>query len=154
MFFQYHVPRLLFHSTDPEELSFQPAKPDFQTLKSIEKHQCLHTVLKLKGQTLPFRLASSGLISNTSIPCIFPKISNRSNPVACSKSEGIVPGSAPGGSRSSIDLSSIQVHMSIDPSSVGTCLTRGRRRTFKGNHLLLRLPGLWVIRFGSSCLTV
>ena len=35
-----------------------------------------------------------------STPCIFPKISRRSKPVACSRSVGTVPGSAPGGSKS------------------------------------------------------
>jgi len=39
-------------------------------------------------------------MSNTSIPCIFPKSSNRSNPVLWSRSVGTVPGSAPGGRRS------------------------------------------------------
>ncbi len=43
-------------------------------------------------------------MSKMSMPCIFPRISSRSNPVACSRSVGTVPGSAPGGSRSSIDL--------------------------------------------------
>jgi len=31
---------------------------------------------------VPNRLASKGFISKTSIPCIFPSISNRSKPVA------------------------------------------------------------------------
>ena len=39
-------------------------------------------------------------MSNMSMPCIFPKISKRSRPVACSRSVGIVPGAAPGGRRS------------------------------------------------------
>lgn len=50
---------------------------------------------------IPTREESSGFMSKMSIPCIFPKISNRSRPVACSTSEGTVPGCAPGGSRSS-----------------------------------------------------
>jgi len=48
----------------------------------------------------PLREASKGFMSKISMPCIFPKISNRSNPVACSRSVGMVPGAAPGGRRS------------------------------------------------------
>ena len=55
---------------------------------------------------IPFLDASSGFMSKTSIPCIFPSISNRSKPVACSRSVGMVPGSAPGGRRSSSVLTS------------------------------------------------
>ena len=50
---------------------------------------------------LPFLLASRGLISNTSTPSIFPRISRRSRPVDCSRSVGTVPSGAPGPSRSS-----------------------------------------------------
>jgi hypothetical protein len=50
--------------------------------------------------SLPLREASRGFISKISTPCIFPKISNRSNPVACSRSLGTVPTGAPGGMRS------------------------------------------------------
>ena len=39
-------------------------------------------------------------MSKTSMPCIFPRISKRSRPVACSRSVGMVPGEAPGGRRS------------------------------------------------------
>jgi hypothetical protein len=49
---------------------------------------------------VPFLLASSGLISKISTPCIFPRISRRSRPVACSRSVGMVPGLAPSGIRS------------------------------------------------------
>ena len=67
------------------------------------------------GDPLPFRLASNGFISNTSIPCIFPRISNRSNPVDWSRSVGTVPGSAPGGRRSSIDLISVHPRHTLAP---------------------------------------
>lgn len=43
---------------------------------------------------------SSGVMSKISIPCIFPRISNLSKPVACSRSVGTVPGLAPGARRS------------------------------------------------------
>lgn len=57
----------------------------------------------------PLRDASSGLMSKTSIPCIFPRISKRSRPVACSRSVGTVPGRAPGGRRSaSVLISTMQ----------------------------------------------
>ena len=56
---------------------------------------------------IPTRSDGSGLISKISMPCIFPRISRRSRPVACSKSVGIVPGAAPGGSRSSSVLISV-----------------------------------------------
>ena len=58
--------------------------------------------------SIPFRLASNGLMSKTSMPCILPRISNRSRPVDCSRSVGTVPGSAPGGRRSSYVLTSAQ----------------------------------------------
>jgi hypothetical protein len=46
----------------------------------------------LLGRYVPRRLASSGLMSKISIPCIFPRTSRRSRPVACSASVGTVPG--------------------------------------------------------------
>ena len=58
---------------------------------------------------IPVRLESSGFMSKTSIPCIFPSSSNRSSPVACSRSVGTVPGAAPGGRRSSIVLTAGRV---------------------------------------------
>lgn len=61
----------------------------------------------MKRFHIPFLEESSGDISKISTPCIFPSISNRSKPVDCSRSVGTVPGSAPGGSRSSNDLISI-----------------------------------------------
>jgi hypothetical protein len=56
---------------------------------------------------VPLREASNGFISKTSMPCIFPKISNRSNPVACSKSVGTVATAAPGPMRSVSSLISV-----------------------------------------------
>ena len=53
---------------------------------------------------VPRRLASRGLMSKMSMPCIFPRISRRSRPVDCSASVGTVPGLAPSGMRSSMDL--------------------------------------------------
>ena len=58
--------------------------------------------------SVPFRLESNGLMSKTSMPCIFPRISRRSRPVDWLRSVGTVPGSAPGGRRSSIVLTSAQ----------------------------------------------
>ena len=55
----------------------------------------------------PFRLASKGRMSKISMPCIFPRISNRSRPVDCSRSVGMVPGLAPGGRRSCSSLTSV-----------------------------------------------
>lgn len=52
------------------------------------------------GVLLPRREASRGFMSKMSMPCIFPRISRRSRPVACSRSVGTVPGAAPGGRRS------------------------------------------------------
>lgn len=46
-------------------------------------------------------------MSKISTPSIFPRISNRSRPVACSRSVGTVPGLAPGGRRSSSVLISV-----------------------------------------------
>lgn len=62
---------------------------------------------RMCGLELPFRLASNGRISKISTPCIFPKISNRSRPVDCSRSVGMVPGWAPGGRRSCSSLISV-----------------------------------------------
>lgn len=45
--------------------------------------------------SLPVRLESRGLMSKMSTPSIFPKISRRSRPVACSKSVAMVPDAAP-----------------------------------------------------------
>lgn len=46
-------------------------------------------------------------MSKTSTPCILPRISKRSRPVDWSRSVGTVPGSAPGGRRSSSVLTSV-----------------------------------------------
>lgn len=59
--------------------------------------------LQVSGD-VPRRLASRGLMSKMSTPCIFPRISRRSRPVDCSASVGTVPGFAPSGIRSSMDL--------------------------------------------------
>jgi hypothetical protein len=66
---------------------------------------------------VPRRLASRGLMSKTSTPCIFPRISRRSRPVDCSASVGTVPGCAPGGRRSSYDLISEGGHSSVRPQA-------------------------------------
>ena len=47
-------------------------------------------------------------MSKISIPCILAKISNRSKPVDWLKSDGTVPGSAPGGRRSCSVLTSVR----------------------------------------------
>lgn len=62
----------------------------------------------IETSAVPFRLASNGFMSKTSTPCILPRISNRSSPVDWSRSVGTVPGSAPGGRRSSSDLISVE----------------------------------------------
>jgi len=64
---------------------------------------------KQRETNVPTRLESKGLMSKMSMPCIFPRISSRSRPVACSMSVGTVPGCAPGGSKSSIVLTSAQI---------------------------------------------
>lgn len=56
---------------------------------------------------VPRRLASRGRMSKTSTPSIFPRISNRSKPVACSRSDGTVPVLAPGPMRSSAVFTSL-----------------------------------------------
>lgn len=62
----------------------------------------------LMGSSIvPSRLESRGRMSKMSTPSIFPRISRRSRPVACSRSVGTVPGSAPGPKRSSSPLTSI-----------------------------------------------
>lgn len=67
---------------------------------------------------LPLREASSGFMSKISMPCIFPSISNRSRPVAWSRSVGTVPGAAPGGRRSaSVWISGIAGPLSAIASS-------------------------------------
>ena len=67
--------------------------------------------LRFSYQYLPIRLASRGFISKISTPCIFPRISKRSRPVACSRSVGTVPGAAPGGRRSASLLISVSRHL-------------------------------------------
>ena len=60
--------------------------------------------------SVPRREASNGFMSKISMPCTFPKISNRSKPVACSRSVGMVPGAAPGPMRSASLLISVYAH--------------------------------------------
>ncbi len=52
------------------------------------------------GDAVPLLEASNGFMSKISTPCILPRISRRSSPVAWSRSVGTVPGAAPGGRRS------------------------------------------------------
>jgi hypothetical protein len=61
-----------------------------------------------KNYNIPRRLASSGLMSKMSTPCIFPRSSRRSRPVDCSRSVGTVPGCAPGAKRSASVLMSVE----------------------------------------------
>lgn len=59
---------------------------------------------------IPLRDASSGVMSKISIPSIFPRISRRSRPVACSMSVGMVPGAEPGPIRSaSVLISNVKI---------------------------------------------
>lgn len=59
------------------------------------------------GNDAPFLSDGNGFMSKISTPCILPRISRRSRPVAWSKSVGIVPTGAPGGRRSSSVLISV-----------------------------------------------
>lgn len=113
---------------------------------------------------LPFLLASSGLMSKISTPCIFPRISRRSRPVDCSRSVGMVPGLPPSGMRScSPVISRVGILLAIglwrlvlNRSSTVQCGIRcGRDRgewecsvPSKGFTCLLGSPGLgspWVL---------
>ena len=76
---------------------------------------------------IPRRLASRGLMSKMSMPCIFPRISRRSRPVACSASVGTVPGLAPAGSRSSMDL------ISACHQRLASCCSRVRGGRARGS---------------------
>ena len=69
---------------------------------------------KRSGGYLPFRDASSGFMSKTSTPCILPRISRRSRPVAWSRSVGMVPTAPPDGIRSSSVL--------ISATSLSQCI--------------------------------
>lgn len=68
---------------------------------------------------VPSLLASKGLMSKMSTPSIFPRISNLSRPVACSKSVGTVPGWPPGGSRSASVLISAKDFNLLSVDDVG-----------------------------------
>jgi hypothetical protein len=75
-------------------------------------------------------------MSKTSTPSIFPRISRRSRPVACSKSVGTVPGAAPGPIRSSSVL--ISIDCLLKNAFSGDFLIYGRS-TAKGLDFLLNL---------------
>lgn len=62
---------------------------------------------KMGSFMVPFREASRGDMSKMSTLSIFPRISRRSRPVDCSRSVGMVPGWAPGPTRSSMVLISV-----------------------------------------------
>ena len=83
--------------------------------------------------SIPLREESKGFISKTSTPCIFPKISKRSKPVAWSRSVGIVPGAAPGPKRSASLLISIYICVYYQP----TCFL------FRFSYPYWDIPGLW-----------
>jgi len=68
---------------------------------SISISALLHGTARRHRQHKPLRDASRGLMSKMSTPSILPRISSRSRPVDCSRSVGMVPGSAPGPMRSS-----------------------------------------------------
>lgn len=75
--------------------------------------------LNKRGMFVPRRDASNGAMSKMSTPCIFPKISKRSKPVACSRSVGMVPDGAPGGRRSASLLISVHPIKTIhQPTSI------------------------------------
>lgn len=76
---------------------FQVPKPLLQLLKLVM--QLLHLQI-VYAIYVPRLEASRGAISKISTPFIFPKISNRSRPVACSRSVGMLPIEAPVGRRS------------------------------------------------------
>lgn len=81
----------------------------------------------LRCDYAPVRSDGSGDMSKISIPCIFPRISRRSRPVACSRSVGIVPGSPPGGSRSFSVLISVMGYLSTARSQVDYCTSLSLR---------------------------
>ena len=92
---------------------------------------------------VPFLLASSGLRSKMSTPCIFPRISRRSRPVACSMSVGMVPGAAPVLGRRSCSL----VISAVGVVSAGGTLSRGSSRCSRSS--ILQVLSLPVNRSGS-----
>jgi hypothetical protein len=75
----------------------------------LAKAACSHVA---PSHAVPLREASRGFMSKMSMPCIFPNISNRSKPVACSRSVGMDPTAAPGASRSSSVLISVRASVS------------------------------------------
>jgi hypothetical protein len=88
----------------------------------VIKRACIHFPINQQNPppalwpdfSIPLRDASKGFMSKISMPCIFPRISNRSKPVACSRSVGTVPVAAPGGIRSCSLLISVP-HQHISP---------------------------------------
>lgn len=80
------------------------------SLRRIRRHRgWLNWVFRRFGVRvyIPVREASSGFMSKISTPFIFPRISRRSRPVACSISVGMDPTEAPGGMRSASLLISV-----------------------------------------------
>lgn len=76
----------------------------------LSLYSCANMIrISSRSHNIPRRLASNGLMSKISTPCIFPRISRRSRPVDCSRSVGTVPGCAPGAKRSASDLISAMV---------------------------------------------
>ena len=95
---------------------------------------------------VPSLEASRGFMSKISMPCIFPRISKRSKPVACSRSVGTVPGSAPGGRRSSSLLMSAAECQELPYLDQAMPFDQARAvRTFKRYHfpLFARFRGVW-----------
>lgn len=126
---------------------------------------------------VPFLLASRGLRSKTSTPCIFPRISRRSRPVACSRSVGMVPGAAPLSGRRSCSPVISAVGVALAGGTLSRGSSRGARyrqfsrsylrisrrqssstvgevRTLKRLHLLGVLAGLRVAVGALNCLYV
>lgn len=95
---------------------------------------------------LPLREASNGFMSKTSTPCIFPRISRRSRPVACSRSVGMVPGLAPGGRRSCSLLMSVYLYQPELSSTdlVSASCHPSCALTVERFEQVRRLAGLWV----------
>ena len=87
---------------------------------------------------VPFLLASRGLMSKISTPCIFPRISRRSRPVACSRSVGMVPGLAPSGRRSASQVISAAREERMSAKTRSHQIVARRRRA--PGHICNRHP--------------
>lgn len=95
------------------------------------------SILFPPGLYVPFLLASRGLRSKMSTPCIFPRISRRSRPVACSRSVGMVPGLAPSGRRSASEvISAAREKLSVTVSS--HCRAIAQRLAISANGISSR----------------